>query len=134
MPEIRVLIIDDEMDFASTLAERLEIRHCDCRAVDGAEEALSILQTDWNPDVVLLDLKMPGIDGLVTLGMIKKHNPVIEVIMLTGHGSTSSGIEGMRGGLFDYLMKPVDIDDLLVRIKAAVERKEGQKYNQISAD
>ncbi|MDF1592635.1 MAG: response regulator [Desulfobacterales bacterium] len=68
-----------------------------------------LFQTGWTPEVIILDLKMPGVDGLATLAMIKQHDPAIEVIMLTGHGSTASGIGGMRRGLFDYLMKPVDI-------------------------
>lgn len=124
MDNTKVLIIDDEMEFASTLAERLDLRDFDSKAVEGAEEAQALFRTRWIPDVVILDLKMPGMDGLATLGMIKQQDPAIEVIMLTGHGSTASGIEGMRRGLFDYLMKPVDIGDLTARItEAAAKRK-----------
>lgn len=122
MPKIKVLIIDDEMEFASTLAERLDLRDYESKAVESAEKALALLQSKWTPKVVILDLKMPGVDGLAALGMIKQHNPAIEVIMLTGHGSTASGIEGMRRGLFDYLMKPVDIDELVEKINEAANK------------
>jgi DNA-binding NtrC family response regulator len=123
MDKIKVLIIDDEMEFASTLAERLEIRDFDSKAVEGAEEALAIFGTGWIPEVTILDLKMPGIDGLAALGMIKQRDSSIEVIMLTGHGSTASGIEGMKRGLFDYLMKPVDIGELVTRVNDAAQKK-----------
>lgn len=122
MNKLKLLIIDDEMEFASTLAERLELRGMESRAVDSAEEALSLLQNKWIPDVAILDLKMPGMDGIATLDLIKRQAPTVEVIMLTGHGSTSSGIEGMQRGLFDYLMKPVDIDELVKKIKEASGR------------
>lgn len=119
MDKIKVLIIDDEMEFAATLVERLNLRGFDSKAVEGAGEALELFRTEWQPDVVVLDLKMPGVDGIATLGMIKKHNQAIAVIMLTGHGSTSSGIKGMQLGLFDYLMKPVDIGELVTVINNA---------------
>lgn len=123
MHRTKVLIIDDEMDFASTLAERLDLRDFDSKAAESAEIARDLFSAAWVPDVVILDLKMPGIDGLATLGMIKEYDPAIEVIMLTGHGSTASGIEGMRRGLFDYMMKPVDIAELVGRINEAAEKK-----------
>jgi len=122
MNNLKLLIIDDEMEFASTLAERLLMRGFESRAVESAEDALSLLQNEWIPDVAILDLKMPGMDGIATLDLIKRQAPSVKVIMLTGHGSTSSGIEGMRRGLFDYLMKPVDIDELVTRIKDAAGR------------
>ena len=122
MNKLKLLIIDDEIEFASTLSERLELRGMESRAVESAEEALSLLQNKWIPDVAILDLKMPGMDGIATLDLIKRQAPTVEVIMLTGHGSTSSGIEGMQRGLFDYLMKPVDIDELVKKIKEAAGR------------
>ena len=115
----RILIIDDELDFGTTLAERLELRGFAAKAVGGAQEAMAVLTADWRPDVVLLDLLMPGIDGLAALDLIKQHDPKIQVIILTGHGSTESGIIGMQRGLFDYLMKPVDIGELIDRINEA---------------
>ena len=119
MDPIKILIVDDEMEFGSTLAERLELRGFAAKPVSCAEEALTVLTSDWQPQVVLLDLMMPGIDGLTTLDLIKKHDPRIQVIILTGHGSTESGIIGMQRGLFDYLMKPVDIGELVTKIKEA---------------
>jgi len=119
MDPIKILIVDDEIEFGSTLAERLELRGFAARAVSCAEEALAVLASDWMPQVVLLDLMMPGIDGLATLDLIKKHNLRIQVIILTGHGSTESGIIGMQRGLFDYLMKPVDIGELVSKINEA---------------
>jgi len=113
------MIVDDELDFGITLAERLELRGFTAKAVGGAQEAMDALTADWRPDVVLLDLMMPGVDGLATLDLIKQHDPKIQVIILTGHGSTESGILGMQRGLFDYLMKPVDIGELIARINEA---------------
>jgi DNA-binding NtrC family response regulator len=99
METIKVMIVDDEADFAETLAERLEMRDFEVRLAGGAEGAMSLLQAGWEPEVILLDLKMPGPDGLETLSLIKEHNPAIEVILVTGHGSTSSGMEGMHKGV-----------------------------------
>lgn len=119
MDTINILIVDDEIEFGATLAERLELRGFTAKSVSCAEEALTVLTSDWLPQVVLLDLMMPGIDGLTTLDLIKKHDPRIQVIILTGHGSTESGIIGMQRGLFDYLMKPVDIGELVSKIREA---------------
>jgi DNA-binding NtrC family response regulator len=122
MREVKVMIVDDEVDFARTLAERLRLRGIHGETVSGAEEALARLQGGFRPDVVLLDLKMPGIDGLATLSLIKQADATIEAILLTGHGSTSAAIEGMRRGLFDYLMKPVDIGELVQKIRMAAAK------------
>ncbi len=123
MAEVRVLVVDDEMDFASTLAERLELRGFSAAAVPGAEEALAFMRQAGCPDVVVLDLKMPVIDGLAALDLLKAEDPSMGVIMLTGHGSTASGIEGMQRGLYDYLMKPVEIGELIDRINSAAARR-----------
>lgn len=122
MAKNKVLVIDDELDFATTLAERLCLRDFDARAVGGAEEAMAILQKGWEPQVVILDLKMPRVDGIETLSLIKAHNPAIEAILLTGHGSTTAGIEGMKKGLHDYLMKPVDLGELITKINEAADK------------
>lgn len=123
MNKTKVLIIDDEMDFAATLSERLELRDFDSKAVESGSEAVALFESQWTPDVVILDLKMPGMDGLATLDLIKQHDPTIAVIMLTGHGSTASGIAGMKKGLFDYLMKPIDIGVIVERINNAAAKK-----------
>ena len=119
----RILIVDDEVEFGSTLAERLELRGFTAKAVGGAGEAVTLLAAGWAPDVVVLYLMMPGVDGLATLDLIKQHDSRIQVIILTGHGSTESGIIGMQRGLFDYLMKPVDIGELIARINEAGHSK-----------
>lgn len=125
MAEIRVLIVDDETEFAATLAERLELRRMQTRVAAGADEALAILGEGWGPDVVLLDLKMPGLDGLQTLTLLKQQDPTLEVILVSGHGSTSAGMEGMQKGLFDYLLKPVDIGVVVEKIEQAYLKKTG---------
>lgn len=128
MEKIKVLIVDDEVEFASTLAERMELRGFVAMVTNCGEEALSSVQSN-PPDVVLLDLKMPDIGGLEVLDGIKDTDPTIEVIMLTGHGCTVSGIEGMEHGAFDYLVKPVEISMLLQKIQLAYEKKTGLNQN-----
>ncbi len=123
MREVRVLIVDDEGDFAETLAERLRLRGFDAVAVGGADEAMARIHAGLDPEVVLLDLKMPGVDGLATLSLLKEEDPAVEVILLTGHGSTTAAIEGMQRGLFDYLVKPVDIGALVERIRDAAAKR-----------
>ena len=127
MSEKRILIVDDEYDFAETLAERLQLRDFTAEAVGNAVEALSKIHDGYLPEVVLLDLKLPGLDGLEILDLIKQYDRTIEVIMVTGHGSTASGIAGMQRGLFDYLMKPVDIGELVGKINQAVEKRRKAK-------
>ncbi len=123
--EIKVLIIDDETEFAATLAERLELRKMLTRVAGGADEALAIIGEGWAPDVALLDLKMPGLDGLQTLTLLKEQDPALEVILVSGHGSTSSGMLGMQKGLFDYLLKPVDIGVVVEKIEQAYQKRAG---------
>jgi DNA-binding NtrC family response regulator len=123
MRETRVLVVDDETDFAVTLAERLRLRGFDAVAVGGADEAMSFIHGGFTPDVVLLDLKMPGVDGLAALSLLKREDPKVEAILLTGHGSTQAAIEGMQRGLFDYLVKPVDIGELVEKIREAAEKR-----------
>jgi DNA-binding NtrC family response regulator len=123
MREVRILIVDDEGDFALTLAERLRLRGFEAVAAGGADEALARIHGGFAPEVVLLDLKMPGVDGLATLSLLKELDPRLEVILLTGHGSTTAAIEGMQRGLFDYLVKPVDIGALVERIRDAAAKR-----------
>lgn len=119
----KIMIIDDEEDFAATLAERLSLRNFGTKIANGAVEAMTAIQQGWKPDIVILDLKMPGLDGIQTLSLLKQQDPSVEVILLTGHGSTSAGIEGMQKGLFDYLMKPVDIGVIVEKIELAMQKK-----------
>jgi DNA-binding NtrC family response regulator len=122
MEGIRLLLVDDEDDFRSTLASRLRKRKLDVLDVNDGPKALEVIRTK-PVDVAVVDVKMPGMDGLEILRQIKMINPAIEVIMLTGHASVESGIEGMKSGAFDYLMKPCDINDLLVKIEDAYQQK-----------
>lgn len=123
MRDLRVLLVDDELEFARTLAERLRLRGIVAQAVSGAEEALARVHGGWRPDVVVLDLKMPGVDGLAALSLLKQEDPAVEAILLTGHGSTAAAIEGMKRGLFDYLMKPVDVGELAQKIRKAAAKR-----------
>jgi len=118
----RVLVVDDELDFLETIVKRLQARNIKASGVDSGPKALELLK-EQDFDVVVLDVKMPGMDGIETLREMKKRKPLVEVIMLTGHASVESGIQGMQLGAFDYVMKPVALDELLEKIRQAYERK-----------
>ena len=122
MENLRVLVVDDEADFLETIVMRLQRRKIDAYGVDGGKKALEIVENE-RFDVVVLDVLMPGLDGIETLKLLKKKKPFIEVIILTGHGSVESGLQGMQFGAFDYIMKPADLDELLEKIQQAYERK-----------
>jgi DNA-binding NtrC family response regulator len=120
--EFRVLLVDDETEFLETLVKRLKKRKLDVTSAESGKEALTILLE--NPiDVVVLDVRMPDMDGLETLREIKKIRPSVEVIMLTGHANVEVAMQGMELGAFDYLMKPMDIDELLYKLQDAYKRK-----------
>lgn len=125
MQKIHLLLVDDEEDFRTTLANRLRKREYEVTQAENGCRALEAIKA-MQIDVAIVDVKMPGMDGLETLREIKRLNSVIEVIMLTGHASVESGIEGMRLGAFDYLMKPCDINDLVLKIEDAFQRKLAQ--------
>lgn len=122
MDKFKVLIVDDEVDFLETIVKRLKTRGIDVVGVESGYKALEALDGS-SPDVIILDVKMPGMDGIETLREIKKKKPLTEVIMLTGHASVESGIQGMQLGAFDYVMKPVALDELLEKMRQAYERK-----------
>lgn len=117
-----VLFVDDEPDFLQTLLKRMRKRDVNAAGVGSGEEALVHLAQS-PADVVVLDVRMPGMGGIETLRAIKKKTPLTEVVMLTGHASLEVAREGMENGAFDYLMKPVDIDDLLYKIQDAFHKK-----------
>jgi DNA-binding NtrC family response regulator len=120
--KLRVLLIDDERDFLETLVKRLRKRNLEVGGANSGEEALRVLrQTPM--DVVVLDVRMPGMDGIQVLQEIKTINPLIQVIMLTGHASVEVAVEGMELGAFDYLMKPANLDELLYKIQDAYKAK-----------
>jgi DNA-binding NtrC family response regulator len=122
----RVLVVDDEQDFAKALVERLELRDYDVTACFGGEEAVEKMER-YNFDVVILDVKMPGMDGIEVLREIKRIKPLAEVIMLTGHATVETAIEGMKLGAYDYLMKPCETEDLVSKIDRAYGRKADQE-------
>lgn len=120
--KIRVLLVDDEEEFVQTLSERLALRDYDITTSLSGDDALEKIK-HYNYDVVILDVAMPGIDGIDALREIKKMKPLIEVIMLTGQGTVEAAIEGMKLGAFDFLMKPCNTEDLDTKIKKAQARK-----------
>jgi DNA-binding NtrC family response regulator len=126
MSKVKVLVVDDEIEFATTLAERLNIRGFETTACFCTEDALALIHAKDFPDVVLLDLKMPRMDGMETLTEIKKYNPLIEVIMLTGHGAgvPLAGVGSNKFGAFDCVMKPADINELTTKIKQAMAKRQ----------
>jgi len=124
--KIRVFVVDDEEQFVSRLAERLRLRDYDVTTALSGDQALEII-VKYNFDVVILDVAMPGKDGIETLREIKKVKPLTEVIMLTGHATVESAIEGMKLGAFDYLLKPTNTEDLVMKVNTAYARKANQE-------
>ena len=123
MHTFRILVVDDETDFLETIVNRLNKRKLDARGVTSGEAAIDILKEELY-DVVLLDIKMPGgMDGIETLREIKRIQPLVEVLLLTGHASVETSIEGMKQGAFDYLLKPMKFEDLLTKMAQAFEKK-----------
>jgi DNA-binding NtrC family response regulator len=122
MAKYSVLLVDDEKEFVTTLAERLQMRGLEPQVAFSGEQALEILENSI-PDIIVLDLKMPGIDGLEVLRRVKKCHPQIQVIILTGHGSERDEAAARRWGAFDHLQKPVDINDLVRIMERAFRQK-----------
>ena len=120
--EGRILLVDDEEQFLKVLSERLEVRGLKVNSVTSGEDALARVE-EQNFDVIVVDLAMPGIDGIETLRRLKEKDPDSEIIMLTGHGTVHSGIEAMKLGAEDFLEKPVDIGELLERIGEAKDKR-----------
>ena len=125
-----VLLVDDEVPFVEAMTRRLTKRKLDIVVAYSGEEALKQLEEHDRIEVVILDVKMPGMDGIEALTEIRKNHPLIEVIMLTGHATVESAIDGMKQGAFDYLMKPCDIDHLISKVTEAAARKR-QHENKI---
>ncbi len=124
--EIKVLVVDDEIDFLETIVKRLNRKGIDTMGVASGEAAVEkISQSAF--DVILLDIKMSGgMDGIDTLQEIKRLRPLAEVILLTGHGTVESSVEGMKLGAFDYVLKPARFEDLCEKINKAYQEKENQ--------
>jgi DNA-binding NtrC family response regulator len=133
MTYFNILIVDDEEDFLDTLSSRLKKRGIDASGVKSGEEALVKIK-EKPYDVVILDIKMPGgMDGIETLREIKRLEPLTEVLLLTGHASVETSIEGMKLGAFDYLLKPIKLEDLLKKVAEALDRKDSQDQKIRSA-
>ncbi len=124
MAKAKLLLVDDEIPFLDAMDRRLSKRDFSVRTSAGAEAALDILKTHYKDiEVVILDVKMPGMDGIEALDEIKRRYPLVEVIMLTGHATVETAIEGMKKGAFDYLMKPADLENFTHKIMEAVEKR-----------
>jgi len=123
MDSFRVLVVDDEQDFLETLVNRLNKRDMDATGVLSGEKALEEVKKRLF-DAIILDIKMPGgMDGIEALREIKRIQPLAEVILLTGHASVETSIEGMKLGAFDYLLKPIKLEDLMMKLAEAFEKK-----------
>jgi DNA-binding NtrC family response regulator len=128
-----VLLVDDEVPFVETMTKRLSKRNLSVLSANSGQAALQVLDKDKTVDVVVLDVKMPGMDGIDALREIKKLHPLVEVVMLTGHATVESAIEGMKLGAFDYLMKPCDIDQLLAKVQEAKTKKNAHEEKIVQA-
>ena len=126
MKELKVLLVDDEEDFVSTLAERLQFRNIPTLVATNGDDAIQVAEAE-RPSVVVLDVMMPGMGGLDVLRQLKRRHPETQIILLTGRGSTKDGIKGMRLGAFDYLMKPIRIEELIDKMKEALKASKQRK-------
>jgi len=126
----KVMLVDDEVPFVETMTKRLTKRDLEVTTAFSGKQALEALTKHQGVEVVILDVKMPGMDGIDVLREIKRLHPLIEVVMLTGHATVESAIEGMKLGAFDYLMKPCDVDMLLGKVQEAAVKKR-QHENKI---
>jgi DNA-binding NtrC family response regulator len=124
---MNVLLVDDEAPFVEALAKRLDKRGVTVSTAFSGPEALQKLESNSRIDVVVLDVKMPGMDGLETLKAIKSSYPLVEVVMLTGHATVESAIEGMKFGALDYLMKPCEMEILVAKLEEAKGKKSRQE-------
>lgn len=122
MKDIKVLVADDEVEFANTLVTRLKLRDFKASMANSGKATIASIEKD-KPDVLILDLKMPDLDGLEVLGKLREVAPDVQVIIVTGHGSFEAGREGMELGAFDYIMKPVDLSLLVEKIKDATNAR-----------
>ena len=118
-----VMLVDDEAPFVETMTKRLKKRDLNVISAFSGQEALDTLDQQRNVDVVILDVKMPGMDGIETLKKLKADYPLTEIVMLTAHATVESAIEGMRFGAFDYLMKPCDMEQLMAKVNEAARKK-----------
>ncbi|WP_419663562.1 two component system response regulator [Desulfosarcina variabilis str. Montpellier] len=122
MEQLKMMLVDDEERFLSTTRKLLEKKGFEVQTASSGGEALEMLRTS-PVHVVVLDVKMPGMDGVATLREIKRQFPMVEVIMLTGHATVESAIDGLKSGAVDYLMKPADIEEIIEKATQAFNRR-----------
>ena len=122
METLKMMLVDDEERFLSTTRKLLERKGIDVLTASSGAEALEVLQAN-RVHVVILDVKMPGMDGVATLREIKRLFPMVEVIMLTGHATVDSAVEGLKSGAVDYLMKPADLGEIVEKAENAFSRR-----------
>ena len=122
METLKLMLVDDEKRYLQTTAKLMKKKGIEVVTAQSGEQALDLLRTH-DVHVVILDIKMPGMDGFKTLRAIKTLYPQVEVIMLTGHATMDSAIEGLQFGAFDYVMKPADIDDIVNKAYEAFEKR-----------
>ena len=128
-----ILLVDDDAQFIDVMKKRLTMRQMEVFHASSGEEAMHKLAMHGEIEVVILDVKLPGQSGIEILRIIKQQHPLVEVIMLTGHGTLESAIDGMRLGAADYLMKPCNIDVLVEKVKEAVEKKRRHEEKIVDA-
>ena len=133
MESTKVMLVDDEEAFVQTMEKRITRRGLSVVTASSGRKALEVIKRSKDLDVVILDVKMPEMDGIETLKRIKSDYPLVEVVMLTGHATVESAIEGMKLGAFDYLMKPSDLDLLLAKVKEAHDKKKAHEQKIIEA-
>ena len=126
--KIHLLLVDDEPDFKEIILKRLTRMGIQLSLADCCGTALETLETQ-PVDVIIMDVSMPGLDGIQCLKKVKERWPLVEVIILTGHASVKSGIEGMQGGAFDYCLKPIDVLELLEKVELAAQKALLNKEN-----
>ena len=119
----KILLVDDEREFVAILTQRLTKRNYSVTFAHSGKDALAQLEEDKDIEVAILDVKMPGLDGIETLKLIRKKWPLVEVIMLTGHSTLDSAINAIKIGAYDYLLKPIEMEQLVSKIEKAASRK-----------
>lgn len=133
MTNVKVLLVDDEALFVDVMEKRLQKRQVNVVTAFSGPEALQKLSDHNSIEVVILDVKMPLMDGIETLSRIKKEHPLVEVIMLTAHATVESAIDGMKLGAFDYLMKPCEVAELIEKVEKAAQQKRAQEEKIVEA-
>ena len=133
MEPVNVLLVDDEVSFVETIQKRLTKRGIQTMPAYSGRQALDLLENNKQIEVVILDVKMPVMDGIETLTHIKEMSPLTEVIMLTAHGTIETAIDGMKLGAFDYLIKPCEIENLIKKTESAAHQKREQERKILEA-